>query len=66
MAETTINGLYKVGVIDRQSLGRGRMGYFSLGSLVNHRRLLEPIGYLPTAKAEAADDRQPIESAMTA
>jgi putative transposase len=32
----------------------------------NHRRLLEPIGHIPPAEAEAAYDRQLNEPALTA
>jgi putative transposase len=32
----------------------------------NHRRLLEPIGYIPPAEAEAAHYRRLTESAMAA
>jgi len=52
----TIHGLYKAEVIHRQSWkGLEAVEWATLVWIdwFNHRRLLEPIGYLPPAEAEA-------------
>ena len=53
----TINGLYKAEVIHRQSSWRRRedVEWATLNWVdwFNHRRLLEPIGNIPPAEAEA-------------
>ena len=58
----TINGLYKAEVIHRQSPWKTREAV-ELATLewvdwFNHQRLLEPIGYIPPAEAEANYYRQ--------
>ena len=63
----TINGLYKAELIHRQSWKS--LEAVEWATLVwidwfNHRRLLEPIGYLPPAEAEAAYYRRVTEPAM--
>jgi len=53
----TINGLYKAKVIHRQSwesLAAVEWATLAWVDWFNHRRSLEPIGYLPPAEAEAA------------
>ncbi len=65
----TINGLYKAEVIHRQSWQSREA--VELATLAwedgfNHRRLLEPIGNVPPAEAEAAYYRQLNEPAMPA
>jgi len=65
----TINGLYKAEVIHRQSWkGREAVELATLAWVdwFNHRRLLEPIGNVPPAEAEAAYYRQRDEAAMAA
>ena len=65
----TINGLYKAEVIHRQSwksLEAVEWATLAWVDWFNHRRLLEPIGYLPPAEAEAAYYRRVIEPAMAA
>ncbi len=65
----TINGLYKAEVIHRQSWkSREAVELATLAWVdwFNHRRLLEPIGNVPPAEAEAAYYRQLTESAMAA
>ncbi len=62
----TINGLYKAEVIHRQSWKNGEAVELATLEWVdwyNHRRLLEPIGNVPPAEAEAAYYRQLEESA---
>lgn len=53
----TINGLYKAEVIHRRgpwkSVEAVELATLEWGSWFNHHRLLEPIGYLPPAEAEA-------------
>lgn len=64
----TINGLYKAEVIHRQSWKSREAVELATLTWVdwfNHRRLLEPIGHVPPAEAEAAYDRQLDESALT-
>ena len=65
----TINGLYKAEVIHRRSW-RNREAV-ELATLTwvdwfNHRRLLEPIGYMPPAEREAIYDAEQAGSAMAA
>lgn len=65
----TINGLYKAEVIHRkswQSLEKVEWATLTWVDGFNHRRLLEPIGYIPPAEAEAAYYRPLTESAMVA
>jgi transposase InsO family protein len=65
----TINGLYKAEVIHRkswQSLEKVEWATLTWVDWFNHRRLLEPIGYIPPAEAEAAYYRRLTESAMAA
>ena len=65
----TINGLYKAEVIHRQSwksLEAVEWATLTWVDWFNHRRLLEPIGYMPPAEAEAAYYRRVIEPAMAA
>lgn len=68
MAET-INGLYKAEVIHRQSWkNREAVEWVTLTWVdwFNHRRLLEPIGHIPPAEAEARYYQQQAESARVA
>jgi putative transposase len=65
----TINGLYKAEVIHRQSwknLEAVEWATLAWVDWFNHRRLLEPIGYIPPTEAEAAYYRSLTESAMAA
>lgn len=65
----TINGLYKAEVIHRQAwknLEAVEWATLAWVDWFNHRRLLEPIGYIPPAEAEAAYYRSLTESAMAA
>ena len=65
----TINGLHKAEVIHRkswQSLEAVEWATLTWVDWFNHRRLLEPIGYIPPAEAEAAYYRRVIEPAMAA
>ena len=62
----TINGLYKAEVIHRLSWKNSEAVELATLEWVdgyNHRRLLEPIGNVPPAEAEAAYYRQFEESA---
>ena len=65
----TINGLYKAEVIHRQSwktadaVERATLEWVSW---FNHHRLLEPIGYIPPAEAEAHYYRQLAETPQAA
>ena len=66
----TINGLYKAELIYKQGPWRNLQAV-ELATLkwvdwFNHRRLLEPIGNVPPAEAEAAYYQQLTESAMPA
>jgi transposase InsO family protein len=57
----TINGLYKAEVIHRQSwptCAAVEMATLEWVAWFNHHRLLEPIGYIPPAEAEANYYRQ--------
>jgi putative transposase len=65
----TINGLYKAEVIYRQSWkNREAVELATLARVdwFNHRRLLEPIGNIPPAEAEARYYQQLAESAQAA
>ncbi|QJD67641.1 IS3 family transposase [Xanthomonas campestris pv. badrii] len=69
----TINGLYKAEVIHRRSSWRTReqveWATLTWVDWFNNRRLLEPIGNIPPAEAEAnyySKHKQPNESAMSA
>jgi len=66
----TINGLYKAEVIHRRKPWRsaGKVEYASLEWVdwFNTRRLLEPIGSIPPAKAEERCHTMPEQSAMAA
>ena len=65
----TLHGLYKAEVIHRQSWKNLKAVEWATLAWVdwfNHRRLLEPISYVPPAEAEAAYYRQVTESAMAA
>ncbi|EPG3431816.1 TPA: IS3 family transposase [Pseudomonas aeruginosa] len=66
----TINGLYKAEVIHRKSSWRTRdeVEWATLHWVdwFNNRRLLEPIGNIPPAEAEANYYSQPNESVMSA
>ena len=65
----TINGLYKAEVIYRRSpwktLEAVELATLEWVAWFNHHRLLEPIGHVPPAEAEAAYHRQFTEPAMT-
>jgi putative transposase len=58
----TINGLYKTGLIHRRAPWRTReaveLATLEWVAWFNHHRLLEPIGYIPPAEAEANYYRQ--------
>ena len=61
----TINGLYKAEVIHRQSWKTSdavERATLEWASWFNHHRLLEPIGYIPPAEAEAHYYRQLAET----
>ncbi|GAB3480089.1 hypothetical protein GCM10027398_35710 [Azotobacter salinestris] len=65
----TINGLYKAEVIHRQSWKNCEAVELATLTWVdwyNNRRLLEPIGNIPPAEAEAAYYQQLDESALAA
>ena len=65
----TINGLYKAEVIHRQSwrsLEQLELATLNWVHWYNHHRLLEPLGHIPPAEAEAAYYRQLDESAQAA
>ena len=66
----TINGLYKAELIHRRAPWKSReaveLATLEWVSWFNHHRLLEPLGYVPPAEAEAACYRQSTESAMPA
>ncbi|OYD54143.1 IS3 family transposase, partial [Thauera propionica] len=66
----TINGLYKTELIHRRAPWKSRESV-ELATLqwvhwFNHTRLLEPIGYIPPAEAEANYFRQLAEKTETA
>lgn len=66
----TINGLYKAEVIHRHGLWRGfeavELATLEWVDWFNNRRLLEPIGNIPPAEAEARYYAQSDELAMVA
>jgi transposase InsO family protein len=66
----TINGLYKAELIHRRAPWKTReaveLATLEWVSWFNHHRLLEPLGYIPPAEAEANYYRQLSERAMTA
>ncbi len=66
----TINGLYKAELIHRRGPWKTKeaveLATLEWVSWFNHHRLLEPIGYIPPAEAEANYYRQLTESAMSA
>jgi putative transposase len=65
----TINGLYKTEVIHRRSwwnLDAVELATLDWVDWFNHKRLLEPIGNIPPAEAEAAYYRQQAELAKVA
>jgi transposase InsO family protein len=65
----TINGWYKAELIHRRAPWKTReaveLATLEWVSWFNHHRLLEPLGYIPPAEAEANYYRQLIEQAMT-
>ncbi|NHZ88358.1 IS3 family transposase [Massilia sp. CCM 8733] len=65
----TINGLYKAELIHRRAPWKTReaveLATLEWVSWFNHHRLLEPLGYIPPAEAEANYFRQLSEQAMT-
>ena len=65
----TLNGLYQAEVIHRQSWKNREAVELATLTWVNwfkHRRLFEPLGHRPPAKAEAAYYAQVTESALAA
>lgn len=66
----TINGLYKSELIHRRGPWRSKeaveLATLEWVSWFNHHRLLEPIGYIPPAEAEANYHRQLASQAMPA
>ena len=66
----TINGLYKTELIHRRAPWKTReaveLATLEWVSWFNHHRLLEPIGYIPPAEAEANYYRQLASQAMPA
>jgi len=58
----TINGLYKAELIHRRAPWKTReaveLATLEWVSWFNHHRLLEPLGYIPPAEAEANDYKQ--------
>ena len=66
----TINGLYKAELIHRRAPWKTRdtveLATLEWVSWFNHHRLLEPIGYIPPAEAEANYYRRLTEQAMSA
>ena len=65
----TINGLYKAELIHRRAPWKSReaveLATLEWVSWFNHHRLLEPIGYIPPAEAEANYYRQLNEQTMS-
>ena len=65
----TINGLYKAEIIHRRGPWKTReaveLATLEWVSWFNHHRLLEPIGYIPPAEAEAHYWRQQAEASTT-
>jgi putative transposase len=66
----TINGLYKAELIHRRAPWKTReaveLATLEWVSWFNHHRLLEPIGYIPPAEAEAKYYQQLTEQVMSA
>mgnify|MGYP000846768000 FL=1 len=66
----TINGLYKAEIIHRRGPWKSKeaveLATLEWVSWFNHHRLLEPIGYIPPAEAEANYYRCQTERAVTA
>ena len=66
----TINGLYKAEMIHRRAPWKTceavELATLEWVSWFNHHRLLEPIGYIPPAEAEANYYRQLSEQAIPA
>ena len=66
----TINGLYKAELIHRRTPWKTKesveLATLEWVSWFNHHRLLEPIGYIPPAEAEANYYRQLASQATTA
>ena len=58
----TINGLYKAEVIHRRGPWKSResveMATLEWVAWYNHKRLMQPLGYIPPAEAEANYHRQ--------
>ena len=67
--DETINGLYKAKVIHCHASWKTQeaveLATLEWVSWFNHHRLLEPIGYVPTAEAEAHDYRSLNKQAVT-
>jgi putative transposase len=65
----TINGLYKAEIIHRRGPWKTReaveLATLEWVSWFNHHRLLEPIGYIPPAEAEANYWRQQVPARST-
>ena len=65
----TINGLYKAELIHRRGPWKTReaveLATLEWVSWFNHHRLLEPIGYIPPAEAEANYWRQKDQASIT-
>ena len=65
----TINGLYKAGLTHRRAAWKAKesveLATLDWVSWLKHRRLLEPIGYIPHAEAEAHYYRQLVEKATS-
>ena len=65
----TINGLYKAEVIHRcgpwKTAEAVELATLDWVAWFNHQRLLEPIGYIPPAEAEANYYRQLTEQTLT-
>src|SRR4029453_12121306 len=65
----TINGLYKAEIIHRRGPWKTReaveLATLEWVSWFNHHRLLEPIGYIPPAEAEANYWRQQAQASTT-
>ena len=65
----TINGLYKTEIIHRRGPWKTReaveLAALEWVTWFNHHRLLEPIGYIPPAEAEANYWRQHAQASCT-
>lgn len=66
----TVNGLYRAELIQRRAIWRTKesveLATLEWVSWFNHYRLLEPIGYIPSAEAEANYYRHLANQAATA